>query len=113
MAVSFDRRRHARLWSSLKADIVLPFQTTIHCFITEISPAGARLNIDPHHALPSAFAIQLSGDEMLFYCDLVWRKDRFAGVIISADQWRFWGVRCQAFNHRATPHQEPTGGNPS
>ena len=39
MAVSPDRRLHApRLRSNLRAQIVLPFQKTINCVITEISP---------------------------------------------------------------------------
>lgn len=92
MAVSPDRRLHApRLRSHLQAQIVLPFQKTINCIITEISPAGARLNVDPHQAVPSVMAIQLPGDQTLFYCDLVWRNGRYAGVTISRDQWRFGG----------------------
>src|SRR5687768_15218765 len=61
MAVSSDRRLHApRLQTNLKAQIVLRLQKVIPCFITEISPAGARLTIGPHQDhLPSVLAIQL------------------------------------------------------
>jgi hypothetical protein len=103
MTVSIERRLHApRLRCHLKAQVVLPFQKTVLCLVTEISPAGARLNVDPHQALPAAFAIQLFSDETLFYCDLVWRKGSDAGVTIPADQWRFWWLRSQAFNRWAT-----------
>jgi hypothetical protein len=106
MAVLVDRRLHGpRLRAHLKAQIVLPLETAIHCFITEISPAGARLDIDPHEVLPSVFAIQILGDETLFYCDLVWRRDRDTGVTISPDQWRFWRARSQAFSRSAASEQ--------
>jgi hypothetical protein len=109
MAVLVDRRLHGpRLRAHLKVQIVLPLQAAIHCHITEISPAGARLDVAPHQTLPSVFAIQLSGDETLFYCDLVWRKDRNTGVTISSDQWRFWRVRSLAFS-RSAASEQPLG----
>src|SRR5262245_6253473 len=102
MAITFDRREHApRLQTHIDAQVVLPLQKAIECSITEISPAGANLNVDPQKPLPSVLAIQLLGDETLFYCDLVWRKGRKVGVSISQDQWRFWWIRSQAFNRRA------------
>ena len=101
MTHQVERRLHKpRLSAHVKAQIVLPLQTAIECFISEISPAGARLNIDPGHALPSVLAIQLVDDGTLFYCDLVWRTAHHAGVSISPDQRRFWWVRSQAFNRR-------------
>lgn len=112
MAVTFDRRLHApRLPTNLKAQIVLPLQKAVHCFITEISPAGARLIADPHHVLPPVLALQLFGDETLFYCDLVWRKERHVGVTIARDQWRFWWIRSQAFNRRGAAPRECSPSN--
>jgi hypothetical protein len=103
MTVSTERRLHApRMRCHLKAQIVLPFQKPISCVVTETSPAGARLNVDPHHTLPVVLAIQLFSDETLFYCNLVWRRGSDAGVTISPDQWRFWWIRSQAFNRLAT-----------
>jgi hypothetical protein len=108
VSISCERRKHTpRLRSQLNAQIVLPLQKNINCVVTEISPAGARLNVDLHQALPSVLAIQLCGDETLFYCDLVWRKGRDVGLTISADQWRFWWIRSQAFSRQL--HGVPAG----
>jgi hypothetical protein len=108
MTLQVERRLHKpRLPAHVKAHIVLPLQTAIKCYISEISPAGARLHVDLGYAFPSVLAIQLADDETLFYCDLVWRIGQDAGVSISPDQRKFWWIRSQAFNRRSVAKAVP------
>jgi hypothetical protein len=43
------------------------------CVVREISPAGARLEVDENWALPKAFWLRITGDSCMHFCTVAER----------------------------------------
>lgn len=77
-----EKRVHQpRLPTNMKARLIVPGQVApAPCTITDISPGGARLQIDTQWILPRSFWLRIVGDASLHYCVMVWRKGEEVGV---------------------------------
>ena len=101
-----EKRVHQpRLPTNMKARIIVPGQVApAPCKITNISPAGARLQIETQWILPRSFWLRIVGDASLHYCMMVWRKGEEVGVDFRPDQRAQWWKQSQELNNRL-PHR--------
>ena len=54
-----ERRRAARERSDVPAQILLPDYQSLHCFVTDYSPIGARIAIPSFFGLPDIFRLRV------------------------------------------------------
>ncbi|MBV8963327.1 MAG: PilZ domain-containing protein [Hyphomicrobiales bacterium] len=53
---------------------------TIDCIVRDISPTGAKLEVDRTHVLPQEFDLEVPQRSAVYPCELKWRKENSAGV---------------------------------
>ncbi|MBV9568344.1 MAG: PilZ domain-containing protein [Hyphomicrobiales bacterium] len=53
---------------------------TIDCIVRDISPTGAKLEVDRAHVLPQEFDLEVPQRSAVYPCELKWRKENAAGV---------------------------------
>lgn len=75
-----ERRLVHRKDVHLTARIMLADGTSLPCIVRNISPMGARLEIDSGASLPPAFRLQIPDDLFTAECALQHQDGRFAGV---------------------------------
>ncbi|HEY7748407.1 MAG TPA: hypothetical protein VH933_07005 [Aestuariivirgaceae bacterium] len=91
---SNERRQDTpRLSARMAAKIIAPGQVSpAPCIVTEISPVGAKLNIDSGWILPRNFWLRIDGDRDVHYCTIKWRDGGTVGVDFPSGQhdslWR-------------------------
>ena len=74
-------RRSVRSRSFLKATIrFYNRNVTIDCVVRDISPAGAKLEVDRTYVLPQEFDLEVPQRSAVYPCELKWRKENAAGV---------------------------------
>ena len=69
---------------------------TVPCIVREISPAGARLDVDEHCALGKAFSLCIVGDSCSHLCTIVWREGTSVGIQFATGQTRAWWGHAQS-----------------
>jgi hypothetical protein len=95
------RRHHPRVSARMAARIVVPGQVSpAPCIVEEISPAGARLLIDPEWILPRTFWLKIEGDSILHPACVVWRDKWAVGVEFSDEVQRAWWDHSQTLNNK-------------
>jgi hypothetical protein len=87
-----ERRKHRpRLPIRLEARIISPSDgLSLTCVVREISPAGARLEVEERWALPKAFSLHILGDSCSHFCAVVWREGKSVGIQFAMGQDRAW-----------------------
>jgi hypothetical protein len=81
-----DYKHDSRRKIVLKPGLISFQDTSISCFVLNISTGGAGLVLESDFALPSAFDLEISGERIHHRCLLVWRNDRQIGVVFDLDQ---------------------------
>jgi hypothetical protein len=86
-----EQRKYLRHQAYMHATIVVPGHRTFPtCIVREISPGGARLEVDPNWILPRGFWLFIAGDTSMRYCLVRWREERKVSVDFQADQKSMW-----------------------
>jgi PilZ domain len=71
----------------LLKDGVIHFQdTSIGCFVLNISTGGAGLVLDSDVPLPFSFDLEIDGEQIRRRCLVVWRNDCLLGVSFNLDR---------------------------
>ena len=74
-------RQSARSPSLLRATIRFYNRNlTFDCIVRNISPTGARLEVDAAYVLPHEFELDLPQRSTVYSCELMWRDESAAGV---------------------------------
>ena len=85
------RRDQPRLPAHMEARIISPalgFPT--RGVVREISPAGAKLDVDKNWTLPKAFWLRITGDSGMHFCTVAWREGTSVGVQFPTGHDRAW-----------------------
>jgi hypothetical protein len=64
----------------LKAGLIHFQETSVGCFVLNISSGGAGLVLDGDAPLPFSFDLEIDGERTRRRCRLVWRNDCHLGV---------------------------------
>jgi len=74
--------RRARRLRTLKGAraVSKDHRSTWDCVVRDLSPGGARLKIANPAVLPESFDLQLTDENLLIPCVVVWRKSFEVGV---------------------------------
>ena len=74
-------RQSARSRSLLKATVRFYNRNlTFDCIVRNISPTGARLDVDAAYVLPNEFELDIPQRSAVYPCELMWRHESAAGV---------------------------------
>jgi hypothetical protein len=75
------RHHQPRRPTYIAAQIIMPGQvSSVPCVVREISPAGARLDIDAAWIMPRSFLLRMEGNTCMHSCTVVWRNGLDVGV---------------------------------
>jgi hypothetical protein len=81
------RRDEPRLCAYMPARIIVPGKVSdAPCIIRQMSPSGAKLEIDPAWILPRSFSFRIIGDCRLYQCTVKWRQELLVGVEFQSGQ---------------------------
>jgi hypothetical protein len=95
------RRDNPRLPAHMEARIISPGRgSPAPCVVREVSPAGAKLDVDKDWALPKAFWLRISGDSCMHFCTVAWREGDSVGVQFTAGDYRAWWDHAQPLSLR-------------
>jgi hypothetical protein len=79
--VMLKDRHSARLKSLLKATIrFYNRNVTLDCLVRDISPTGAKLELESPSVLPREFELAVPQRSAIYPCELKWRREKAAGV---------------------------------
>lgn len=70
----------------LKAGTISFQETTIGCFVLNISTGGAGLVVESDVAIPYLFDLEIDGENIHRRCLVVWRNDLQIGVSFDFDR---------------------------
>jgi hypothetical protein len=80
----------------MEARIVSPIRGSLApCVVREVSPAGAKLEVDNNWGLPEAFWLRIVGDTGMHFCKLTWRQGASVGVSFVTGHDRGWWEHAQ------------------
>jgi hypothetical protein len=94
----FLEKRHdlPRVPACMEARIVEPLHGSLApCVVREVSPAGARLEVDDNWSLPEAFWLRIVGDTAMHFCKIAWRHGASVGVHFVTGHDGDWWKRAQ------------------
>ena len=77
----YDSRRRI----VLKTGLISFRDTSIECFVLNISAGGAGLVVDSDVAIPFSFGLEISDEQIRRRCLVVWRYDGQIGVAFDLD----------------------------
>jgi hypothetical protein len=105
MSPTAEKRQHQpRLNAYMPVNIVVPGQKSpAACAVREISPAGARLEIDQGWILPKYFWLRIVGDTGLHQCRVAWREGKTVGVEFPVKS--SWWEHCRAAVNGQLPNR--------
>jgi PilZ domain-containing protein len=90
------RRDLPRLPARMEACIVAPVHGSLaSCVVREVSPAGAKLEVDDDWFLPEAFWLRIVGDTGMHFCKVAWRHGASVGVNFVAGHDHEWWKQAQ------------------
>ncbi|MFC4175161.1 PilZ domain-containing protein [Microvirga sp. GCM10011540] len=76
-----DLRKNKRTQTRQEGRIFLKRGTVVHCMVTDLSQAGAKLTLTKSQHLPETFDLVILGSDFrTIPCDLRWQKGNVAGV---------------------------------
>jgi hypothetical protein len=102
---SENRKLQPRLPAYMAAKIVVPGQRAFpRCVVRQISPAGAKLEVNSNWVLPSRFWLHIDGDTRMHYCVVVWMDGTNVGVDFRPDQRSTWWKQSRELNQ--LPHRD-------
>jgi hypothetical protein len=79
--MTVNKRRAKRQRIRHRAWVMPTPDRRINCFVTDVSEAGARIEVDDAAAVPDCFALLLSNNGApRRFCRAVWRKPHQIGV---------------------------------
>lgn len=97
-----QRRDGTRLPTEMGAQIFAPGQrSSVPCIVRDISPAGAKLEIDNGWVLPRSFWLRIDGHTHMYFCMVVWRKDAHMVVDFPSSRDSSWWTRSNEMRGRS------------
>jgi hypothetical protein len=69
----------------LKGGLISFQDTSVGCFVMNISTGGAGLLLDSDVAIPFAFELEIDGERVRRRCLVAWRNDCHLGVSFDLD----------------------------
>jgi hypothetical protein len=75
-----QKRASVRSKAFLKAHIRIHNLPAMDCVVRNVSPSGARLEVDETFALPTEFDLEIPQRGVVLLCELKWRRDDVVGV---------------------------------
>ena len=75
-----QKRASVRSKAFLKAHIRIYNLPAMDCVVRNVSPSGARLEVDETFALPTEFDLEIPQRGVVLLCELKWRRDDVVGV---------------------------------
>jgi hypothetical protein len=79
----------------MAASIIAPGQLSpAPCLVQEVSPEGAKLQLDVNWIIPMLFWLRIVGDVRLHYCKVIWRRGTAVGVEFPRAQNEWWSKFC-------------------
>jgi hypothetical protein len=89
----------------MHAMIVVPGHRTFpQCVVREVTPQGARLEVDRNWILPRDFWLFIAGDAHVRYCTLWWRDGGSVEVNFQSGQRNSW-LRNSCSRNKQLPHR--------
>jgi hypothetical protein len=90
-ALMAARNIHTGTAAYMHAMIVVPGHRTFPpCIVREVTPQGARLEVDSNWILPRDFWLLIAGDAYVRYCTLRWRHGESVNVNFKSGQRSSW-----------------------
>jgi hypothetical protein len=71
---------------ALKGGLIRFRDTSIGCFVLNISTGGAGLVLDSDVPIPFSFELEIDGERTRRSCQVVWRNDCHLGVSFDPDR---------------------------
>jgi hypothetical protein len=75
-----QKRASVRSKAFLKAHIRIHNLPAMDCVVRNVSPSGARLEVDETFALPMEFELEIPQRGVVLMCEVKWRRDDLVGV---------------------------------
>ncbi|KAB2847726.1 MAG: PilZ domain-containing protein [Hyphomicrobiaceae bacterium] len=107
-----DRREFGRRTTCWHAWIIAPNRPKIACLMRNVSPTGARLELEVPSWLPWNFRLVVDAYKLEFECEVKYRKPGIIGVffVVASDEWR---QQSQNLTLEGLRDWKPGGGLPS
>jgi hypothetical protein len=70
----------------LKGGLITFQDTSVGCFVLNISTAGAGLVVDSDVPIPFSFELEIDGERIRRRCQMAWRNDCHLGVSFDPDR---------------------------
>ncbi|MGH1589916.1 PilZ domain-containing protein [Methylobacterium phyllosphaerae] len=80
-----DLRKQWRVETSAMVEILPAYGPPIPCHLADLSPSGARLEVNSVFGIPDVFQIRFMTTDEILWARVVWRRPKQLGLIFVQD----------------------------